>query len=503
MKQIAFLFILTTLLLGSCTPATASPTQPVVDPVTPTITPSQTPPPTPSAIPTVMPYPALHTQGPYLLFTRDNKSLTIMDADGSGRKQIQLSNDGYIGWHFSDAISPNGKWIAYFTGSKDEPYDLTLNLLNLKDETTLSISKLIAPGFPQNLEPVAKTLKDESFGGECTDTLKCKMEETEDAFREGIDSLRWSPDSQFLAFAAQIDGPSSDIYIYEVSNNSIRRLTKEPENIFYIHDWSPGGEKLLYDTSIPGTIYIGHTLHIANPQSESVQDPRSVDTNGSFFWGGLGWMTDNLYFISDLADGCCPHNFRYLDISNQHIREIWKYPLEKFSILSDLHGMAFSIYEDEADYYQIPFEAGTYFLPIDGKLVKLANEVYLPEESGFTDSFFAEKDGNLYSIKVDGSGANLVAESIGDHSFYQISPDKKWLLIETNNKLELYSETLQLIKSWDIYSAGILWRPDSLGAFLIVGKELHYLSIPNGEPVFVGYCSDTYCTYPEDFVWLP
>jgi hypothetical protein len=39
---------------------------------------------------------------------------------------------------------PDGKWLAYFTGPIEEPYDVALNLLNLSGETSQLISSLIA-----------------------------------------------------------------------------------------------------------------------------------------------------------------------------------------------------------------------------------------------------------------------------------------------------------------------------------------------------------------------
>ena len=67
-----------------------------------------------------------------------------MDADGSGRKQFQLPNDGYIIRDLEQAVSPDGKWLAYFTGSVEEPYGLTLNLLNLADPAPLLVASLLA-----------------------------------------------------------------------------------------------------------------------------------------------------------------------------------------------------------------------------------------------------------------------------------------------------------------------------------------------------------------------
>ena len=236
--------LLMTLILGSCAPAPVS----VTPPPTTTLPPTRTPRPTQTAIPTRTSYPPLQTGGPYLLFTYDNKNFTIMDADGSGRKQFQLPNDGYTtSWRLEDAVSPDGKWLAYFTGSIDEPYDLAINLLDLKNETTFPVANLIAPRFPENMEPVTKVLRFDN----CSNT-ECKTSLFRIGLIEGIKSLEWSPDSKLLAFSAQIDSFSSDIYVFSVGDKTVARITNEPENIYRIF-WSPSGEKILYDASIEGS----------------------------------------------------------------------------------------------------------------------------------------------------------------------------------------------------------------------------------------------------------
>ena len=241
-KRLFPLFVLLCL-LGSCAPAPAASTS------TPTATPypSRTPHPTQTPIPTATPYPPLQTEGPYLLFTYDNKNFTIMDADGSGRRQFQLPNDGHVGWNFNKFVSPDEKWLAYFTGSIDEPYDLSLNLFSLENVDATKITNLIAQNFPQNLEPATKILKFPN----CPDEIECKKSLFRIGLIEGIESLGWSSDSKQLAFTAQIDGFSSDIYTFSIENKTITQITNEPENIYRLF-WSPNGNKILYDTSTEG-----------------------------------------------------------------------------------------------------------------------------------------------------------------------------------------------------------------------------------------------------------
>jgi Tol biopolymer transport system component len=150
-----------------------------------------------------------------------------MDANGGGRRQIEIPNNGYIGWDLNHSVSPDGKWLVFFTGSTDEPYDLTLNLFNLKNETTVPVTALLADGYPENL--MLTTLNKELCPDDHPD---CQEGFIQSDFEDAITrTIAWSPDSQTLAFAAQIDGPSSDIYLYSVEDRAIRRLVNDLENV--------------------------------------------------------------------------------------------------------------------------------------------------------------------------------------------------------------------------------------------------------------------------------
>lgn len=252
-----------------------------------------------------------------------------MDADGSGRKHFQLPNGGYI-WDLEQAVSPDGKWLAYFTGSAAEPYDLALNLLNLEDQVSLLVSNLIAPGFPENLEPVTETIWFTEFDADCSKDANCRLRAVEISFTEGIWRFDWSPDSQSIAFAAQIDGPSSDVYIYNLGDKAIQRLTNEIENVGLMISWSPNGEKILYESTEPGTGYSYYYLHIADPKVESSQSPAAIA--GGIFWHGEGWINENSYLISSGGDGAPPHNFRYINTDTHQVKDVWKYAAESFFI---------------------------------------------------------------------------------------------------------------------------------------------------------------------------
>ena len=56
--------------------------------------------------------------------------------------------------------------------------------------------------------------------------------------------LQWSPNGHYLAFAAVLDADSSDLFIYDSQNGSLRRLTSGPDWVGPI-EWSPDGTHII------------------------------------------------------------------------------------------------------------------------------------------------------------------------------------------------------------------------------------------------------------------
>lgn len=296
------------ILIGSCAPTPASPTPPTPVTATQTIAPSETHLPTQTEISTVTPYPPLQSDGPYLLYATGWENLTILDADAKGRKQLQIPNNGFVR-NIHKTVSPDGKWLAYFTGtSHKEPYDLSLHLLNLENRTTFLIADLIADGFPENLESVKTS---DPVELESCNSGPCRISIIELAFNEGIESIAWSPDSQSLAFAAQIDGPSSDVYIFSIRDNTIRRLVSDLENVWNI-DWSPNGERILYQNSTAGLTYTTKYIYVASPNIKGIQSPKIIYSGK--FWYSYGWINENLYLVSSGGEGAFPQHYQYINI---------------------------------------------------------------------------------------------------------------------------------------------------------------------------------------------
>ena len=491
MKKRLIPLLLISLLIGSCAPVPASPIPSTIVTVLPTILPSHTSRPTQTAITTATSSPSLQTDGPYLLSTW-HSDLTIMDVDGSGRKQIQLPNNGYTG-ELKNSISPDGNLLAYFTGSTEEPYDLALNLFNLSDETAEIIANLIAPGFPHNLEPVAETLNLSDYDPFGCNNVECLAILSSYDFKLDITSLAWSPNGQFLAFAAQIDGPSSDIYLYDRKNQGIRRLTEELQNIWQM-EWSPSGEKILYQAIVPGPIDNYVYSYLADLK---INSPQSSQASVQYYLAAqLGWVADNSFLYALSPNGFVPNSPIYesvlsTNLENNETKEIWPYGAE--SIALDLTSSKIILSTKGADNSDVT--AGTYLVSLDGSFTKVSDTTYnfFEDAEPFKTFLGLDTDGQIYNISLDGD-IRLLGPSI--------SPNKKWVLVFENNntKITLYSDNFQLVNSWrfdkGIYSNGVQWRPDSMGIIISIPNKRYYLSIPNGTPRPIEIPGN-------NFTWLP
>lgn len=498
MKRL-ILFFLIVCFVGSCAPATTSLTQPPTATVSPTITSS----PTPSAIPTITPYPSLQTQGPYILFTRDNKNLIIMDANGGGQKQIQLPDDGYI-FQLNKAISPDGKWLAYFTGSIEEPYDIALRLLNLSAEITQQITNLLALDFPANLEPIVQTmvLGDRPFyDADCFEDMECRTSLVQNELTSSLFSFDWSPDSQFIAFTAQIDGPSSDIYIFSLQDKTIRRLTDEPENIYGL-DWAPNGLGMLYQISSPiGTGYEGSEWHLINLEGREIAFTEEL-SHEYFRWDGYDWISENLYLFLHFSDvEPSFSSFKILDTNTGQLKEVWPYSADFFAINKETKSIVLTHKNHTNQRLTVP--EGIYIFEPNGEYRKISDwQLILSTSQGPYQVLGQDYEGRVYDIRSDGF---IEALPWSGYPFPFLSPNGKLLLYLEYKTLALYNDSYEPIKSWAMEEENysITWSPDSLGVFIFTNLNVYYLAISDEPPrPLLENCPLEHCE-PVRFVWLP
>ena len=260
--------------------------------------------------------------------------------------------------------------------------------------------------------------------------------------------------------------------MYNRKNQEIRRLTDETENIWGMK-WSPSGEKILYQATVPGPIDSYVFWYVADPK---INPPQISYADIAYPYSvKLGWIAENslLYILWHQGYGRLPDSpkygsVRYINLENEEIK-------------------------------------GTYLISLDGSYIKISDTIYtfFEDQEPFKTFFGLNSNSQMYNISPNGD-IRLLGPSM-EYATPSISPNKEWFLIfEDNKKIALYSDDFQLQKSWNfdehIEVSSIKWRPDSLGLIISANGKKYYISIPDGEPQLEPQLSNVYST---NYAWLP
>ncbi|MDX1388027.1 MAG: S41 family peptidase, partial [Acidobacteriota bacterium] len=140
--------------------------------------------------------------GKRLVYVTDEpreEEIRTMDAWGRGEPEV-VRKAGTPAWHFPPEYSPDGKWIAFSDQSR--------NLYIVPAEG----------GEPEAVD----------HGG-----------------MFDIQDYTWSPDSRWLAYSKASASFYSTVYVYDVANDEVRKITSDHTND-YSPEWDPEGRYLYF-----------------------------------------------------------------------------------------------------------------------------------------------------------------------------------------------------------------------------------------------------------------
>ncbi len=456
-------------------------------------------------------FPLLQTRGPYFSYFKqvgEEYQFVMMDANGQGRKTIAIPGnltDSLVNIPVDldiNRVSPNGEWLAYYTGSAGFPeliqpekdFDLSLNLYNFITGELRVVSLLLSEDYPNNFIEAAKRLNNPSI----TDITLYQ------AFLNGIDSLAWSPDGSYLAFAGQMDGLSSDLYVYNMGTESIRRLSSGNQQIQTLH-WSPDGKWILYSGANKIEMDMKFDIYAASVDGVSVKHLSTTTSPGFPMW-----IDSDVYIEHDrdnenvLGEFVGDFGFRWVEISTGQIRKIWDGPIsdyganaekKKFIFITHLFSHSPSLnLELEPD-----FVPGIYLMDLDTFSVV---SVKVPADFDFQGSYFIDEfnlNENLFIVtSYDGINKPYLLSDTGDLTVLDIggvrkvvsSPDSKMWIAIKDKAVDIYSTDNTLINTIplpfkDASTAFFDWRLDSTGLFVVHEFKLYSMDVLTGEIVLI------------------
>jgi Tol biopolymer transport system component len=510
MKKI-FAFLILVFVLSACTATAPVPPQTDTPGDTPTPAPTlmvkdtQSISPTPSnSSPTIVPiqHSSLKTSGPYLVYLRsqvDQLEIILTDADGIGQEIIPYPANAntQASQPSLNSLSPDGKWLAYYTGSAGEcmsngaasPADLTLNLLNLTDGNIQVITHLLSHDYPNNFMQAAQQLNQAGI----------TASQLQNSFVCGItQSIAWSPDGKQLAFAGQMDGLSSDLYIYDLASQTIKRLSSGPEEVQMIA-WSPDGQWILDWSSYGSGEGMTYNLYVTSLVGSDIHKlpVSSCDT--------ARWLDDQTCFSSEDANGVGLHVLSLVNIKTGAVVPVWAGEFSSLAVSADHQWLAyFSHYSSQSlkTGSDPNFVPGLYLVNL-GTLK--SSRVELPgniddyralQGLGSGDQSFGllHTAGNaLYFLSP---GGKLSATGIVANSF-ALSPDKQ-TLVAIGQKIRILKADGTFLRDVDLPAnlvigdiGTIIWRPDSTGLFFTSldpqsgFEQVYAMDLLEGEPHLV------------------
>ena len=225
-----------------------------------------------------------------------------------------------------DAIAPDGRHWVYLSGAvsgpdaatQDEPLqaDLTLHVMRSSDGTEVTAISLLPANFPDNVAINTALLlaRDPSLND-----FGMLQEAVWQAFRYSLGEFAWSPTGTQLAFSAATDGPSSDLYLYDLATAQVTRLTDGIEQIDGIR-WSPNGQWIWHSTIAYSYCQVcgGHNFAAAADGSQMVTLP------GDDVYRFLMWVADDAYLVTDQANGPGYFALQRVNIATGSSQMLWE-----------------------------------------------------------------------------------------------------------------------------------------------------------------------------------
>jgi hypothetical protein len=405
----------------------------------------------------------LTSEGPWLIYSSDNGEgdWYIVNADGSGRTQVADAEDRHFPLMYPSLRSD---FLAYGVRNEDL-FQNEIIIFHLPDLGIVEKIDLISyPGLRGSME------YDGGSDGEFTGSRY--------ALREGP---YWSPDGRYLAFTGAIEGPSSDVYIYDTQSNQVKRLTSGSNQAVRLN-WSPDSQWIVHrevDGFGAGCYDVATWASaVDGSRNQRLYQPPCNDV----IWG---WSTLTSFYSYDFTNGKA-WDLRFVDLVenqttllfqgdfipygfNQITGDVIFEPISAISEVSPNSSGLYMVSSTDPEPKWIYSEH--IFLQWDAILQRLRTGDF-PCESGYIGSLTSE--GTFECVERTLTEADLVW-----------SPDRQWSIDRAIGST-LYNADAEPIREITSYGPNeVIWRPDSGGVFLKSDVALLYLQIPDVEVFLV------------------
>jgi hypothetical protein len=460
----------------------------------------------PSPSPTFEQQGQLSENGPWFVYRNIDGYLIAINSDGSSR--ILVSNEKQP----DDLVQMNGIYKTFMSPSSS---DGLIAYRSVKGESNVQLTILQLPD--QNRVNSFTLLSGENE----QEALGIQPYPTQNLLAVVDNTPKWSPSGKYLAFIAALDGPTSDLYLYNVSSNTVTRITNDPDQVGEIH-WSPDGS-LIYYESILGfnSVHPGGRKTLAT-WSASVDGSNEIKLlDFPYSNSGIGAYQDFLGWISD--DGFVINITCFFDISirrvlvvnaiNGDYDELPYVGYQDIALDPNTGTMMFSILQE--GYRIANLKPGLYIGTVSGEEPLLIRDdpaefvYWLSDISKFILCSYDE-------LSIASSDGSIVVILEDRCELPYPSPDGQFIGLRDENEISIHTlagDVVQEIPASTIsvdYPNDLYWLPDSSGYFF-KGDEIEghgiglYLVRPIGdESILIAsdFPTSGFPMFYSDAVWV-
>jgi WD40 repeat protein len=329
----------------------------------------------------------LSLEGPWWVFAGAD-GLWAVNADGTGATRISEHDFGYYGIDITGWTASRGGHLAYIT-TQDTYYDASLHITslpNLQDEAVVPLtadatepSRHAAPGDP-TLDAVSVVIQDDSFA--------------------------WSPDDRWLAFTGMLEGPTSDLYVYDTTTDHITRLTDGPTQATRPL-WSHDGRFILH-TALEGA-NIDTGMHV-QAFWVAAADGSGVTLVHEGEDQLVGWTAGDRFILYSIDTICGEHDLRAVDLSaEQH--SIWEGCFNRVAYEPESGTVLVAIWADTAssEWCNVDQGQGLFLTNADGAapIRIVEDEIQEIVWSREAQLFFARTENGILAVSLSGEFIDL------------------------------------------------------------------------------------------------
>jgi hypothetical protein len=447
-------------------------------------------------------------KGPWLVLGAED-GLWAVNADGTGLRRIVDVPAEYINRNALDTPTfidyepaPRGGRLAFAlndpqTGGYYSTQHFLENPPNLYilDFPNLKAVKITTLLDRKQVEALIGGKTEEELAWYMWDTLR-----TVEAAVTRPGSMAWSNTGRQLAFAAVKDGPSADVYRFDLSTLAITRLTTGDDTQAVNLSWSPDDRYILHDAA--SFINIGSSGPMM--ESDGIWAASADGKDVHQFLAGedflIRWLSNDTLLAGTSAFACGAYNLMKVNFRTAEHWTVWP---EMFDTADADPGtgvilVGSSITEEIPAEYGCPPTAPAGMYILEGpyasprRIGNFSIDSWLTPDyiywSDILGRFLVQSSEGIVTVSTSGEVSDPITINTPIDSILfslpHISPSGEYWAIPPNRHAGVWVRMPdgEIIEVYDGFACNVTWRPDDGGFFFYGGdmpKTLYWAEAPD------------------------